>query len=100
MADGKLDHIIIDTAIVTLYTRIDRNKNRMSIETDNVERVNHAAPKMHIPISDRNDQDRFEDPFQSKTLAAGSDCEGRLLELSYLAKERQREAPHAGHDDS
>lgn len=48
----------------------------------------------------RNDHKRSKDPFQSNTLAAGSDCEERPLGLSYPAKERQCKTPHAGHDDS
>jgi hypothetical protein len=36
----------------------------------------------------------------SQMVAAGGDREGRLLDLSYSAKERQREAPLTGHDGS
>ena len=43
-------------------------------------------------------KDRFQDPFQSETLPAGRDREGRLLDLSYPAKKRQREASLARHD--
>ena len=51
-------------------------------------------------ISDtkQSDQTRFQNPFQSETLASRGEREGRLLELSHPAKERQCEAPIARHD--
>jgi len=46
-----------------------------------------------------NDQDRFQDPFQSETLPGGREQrQGQLVELSCSAKEREREAPVARDD--
>src|SRR5208282_5353704 len=56
-------------------------------------------PKSILVTPSKNGQNRFQDPLQSETLPAGGDREGRLLDLSYPAKERQRETPFARHDD-
>src|SRR5882757_9706097 len=62
------------------------------------ERANRAASKQRIPISDTKLDDQNLDPFQSKTLPARREREGRLLDFSRPAKERQREASLARHD--
>ena len=41
-----------------------------------------------ISDSKQSDQNRFQDPFQSETLPAGREREGRFVELSHPAKER------------
>lgn len=63
--------------------------------------MNRAARSVQflVVIPSKNAPNRFEDPFQSETLPAGGDRECRLLNLSYPTKERQCEAPLAGHDD-
>ena len=52
-------------------------------------RVNQLLLARHL-ISDtkQSDQTRFQNPFQSETLPAGAEREGRLLDLSYSANER------------
>jgi hypothetical protein len=61
--------------------------------------VNQLLLARHL-ISDtkQSDQTRFQNPFQSEILPAGAEREGRFLELSHPAKERQCEAPLARHD--
>jgi hypothetical protein len=61
--------------------------------------MNQLLLARHL-ISDtkQSDQNRFQNPFQSETLPSGAEREGRLLELSHPAKERQCEAPVPRHD--
>lgn len=96
MADGKLDHIIIDTAIVTLYTRIDRNKNRMSIETDNVERVNHAAPKCIFLSVIEMTKTASKIRFKAKLLRPAATAKGGSWSFLILPKNASAKLPTRG----